>query len=317
MNYIVLDLEWNQGENEEGNLPFEIIEIGAVKVNENGEIIDKFSMLIRPSIYPEIYKYISKVIGVGHDELRKGSTFVDAFYKFIEWCGKDVIFCTWGPMDLTELQRNMDYYHIENPFPFPFYYYDIQKIYSIHKKEGKIKRALDYVVEEMGITVDGPFHRAMWDSYYTAKVMEKIPLSKYLIYESIDYHRIPQTRKDEIYKVFHNYSKYVSREFSSKEEAMKEKSVTSSVCFLCGKSIKKKVDWFSVSGKFYYCAAWCPIHGWMKGKIRVKKGKNRNTIFVIKTMKYTNEEEIGKIKEKQIELREKRKERRKLLKEGI
>ena len=46
MNYIVLDLEWNQcpyGKGRENKkLPFEIIEIGAVKLNEKREIVDSF-----------------------------------------------------------------------------------------------------------------------------------------------------------------------------------------------------------------------------------------------------------------------------------
>ena len=34
MNYIVLDVEWNQGEQKNAQIPyFEIIEIGAVKLN--------------------------------------------------------------------------------------------------------------------------------------------------------------------------------------------------------------------------------------------------------------------------------------------
>ena len=59
MNYIVLDLEWNQGsKNEEPNeeLHFEIIEIGAVCLNESGVIVSEFSRLIKPQIYHEMHK---------------------------------------------------------------------------------------------------------------------------------------------------------------------------------------------------------------------------------------------------------------------
>ena len=51
MNYIVLDLEWNQAAykaDEEWKIPFEIIEIGAVKLDENCQIIETFQRLIRP-----------------------------------------------------------------------------------------------------------------------------------------------------------------------------------------------------------------------------------------------------------------------------
>ena len=55
MNYIVLDLEWNQcpygKSREEERLPFEIVEIGAVKMNEQKEIIDTFHILVKPIVY--------------------------------------------------------------------------------------------------------------------------------------------------------------------------------------------------------------------------------------------------------------------------
>ena len=56
MNYIVLDLEWNQNhmEQEVSPLFFEIIEIGAVKLNEECVILDKFTELIKPQVYQEI-----------------------------------------------------------------------------------------------------------------------------------------------------------------------------------------------------------------------------------------------------------------------
>ena len=50
MNYIVFDLEWNQNpsgkKTRNDRLPFEIIEIGAVKVNSKKEITDHFHRLI-------------------------------------------------------------------------------------------------------------------------------------------------------------------------------------------------------------------------------------------------------------------------------
>ena len=59
MDYIVMDLEWNQCPYGKGNeakgLPFEIIEIGAVKLNEDFEIIDKFSEIIKPRIYKQLH----------------------------------------------------------------------------------------------------------------------------------------------------------------------------------------------------------------------------------------------------------------------
>ena len=55
MNYIVFDLEWNQSNTGVSSrvegLPFEIIEIGAIKVNADGTLDAEFNELIRPEAY--------------------------------------------------------------------------------------------------------------------------------------------------------------------------------------------------------------------------------------------------------------------------
>ena len=47
--------------------------------------------------------------------------------NFLPGAARMPCFCTWGNMDLLELQRNMDYYHMENPFSKPLLYYDVQE----------------------------------------------------------------------------------------------------------------------------------------------------------------------------------------------
>ena len=59
MNYIVFDLEWNQcpygKERENRRLPFEILEIGAVKLDENRKIVDSFQEVIKPAVYKKLH----------------------------------------------------------------------------------------------------------------------------------------------------------------------------------------------------------------------------------------------------------------------
>ena len=54
-NFIVFDLEWNQNpggkELSVERLPFEIFEIGAVKLNEEREKTGEFHRIIRPCVY--------------------------------------------------------------------------------------------------------------------------------------------------------------------------------------------------------------------------------------------------------------------------
>ncbi|MEG2870986.1 MAG: DNA polymerase III, partial [Clostridium sp.] len=63
--FIVLDLEWNQSAHgKDGSmdrLPFEIIEIGAVKLNASLQIISEFHRLIKPRVYHQMHFKISEV----------------------------------------------------------------------------------------------------------------------------------------------------------------------------------------------------------------------------------------------------------------
>ena len=68
MDYVVLDLEWNQASDSRDArnrlLTFEIIEIGAVKLNSRMEIVDTFEELIRPQVYDTMHHITEKLIGI-------------------------------------------------------------------------------------------------------------------------------------------------------------------------------------------------------------------------------------------------------------
>ena len=62
-DYIVLDLEWNQAlkGRELKDMPFEIIEIGAVRLDENKNETDSFDMLIHPREYKTMHYLNAKL----------------------------------------------------------------------------------------------------------------------------------------------------------------------------------------------------------------------------------------------------------------
>ena len=71
MNLIVFDLEWNIGykpktfryHGAELTLRGEIIQIGAVRINERAEVLDTFEMTLRPRIFRKLQHHIAKVTG--------------------------------------------------------------------------------------------------------------------------------------------------------------------------------------------------------------------------------------------------------------
>lgn len=312
-SYIVFDLEWNQSpkgkRGENPKIPFEIIEIGAVKLNRDREITDKFHRLVRPMIYKKIHFRTKEIIGVDMKALENGDFFYQVIKEFLQWCGEDPMFCTWGAMDLTELQRNMKYYGQLNLLKGPLRYYDVQKLFSIAYEDGKSRKGLEYAIDFLQLEKTRDFHRALSDAYYTANILalieERIATHNY----SIDCYQNPQSKEEELYARFDRYSKYVSREFDSKEEAMKDKEIVSTRCAECNKNARKKTRWFSINSKNYYSVALCNRHGYLKGKIRMKK-TDEGKFYVVKTVKLTDEAEAESIKIKKDDIRKKRKMRK-------
>lgn len=314
-NYIVLDLEWNQsaGGKEETipHFPFEIIEIGAVRLDEALKETGSFRSLVKPRVYPVLHEKIREVTHMDPRLLmEEGKDFKEAIRDFLDWCGPLPVFCTWGSMDLTELQRNMAYYNLPIPFPKPLLYYDVQKLYSLYKGYGKERLSLDMAVQELGIGGQGGFHQALSDAHYTGRVMASMDFKQMEGYWSTDYYRLPDEKSQEVFLCLPGYSKYISRPFETKEEAIEDKTVTDLLCPVCNRMLRKKVRWFSVNQKFYYCLGICPEHGGVKGKIRMKRN-DEGDVYVVKTMKPADEAGANEIYEKKDEARKKRVEKMK------
>lgn len=311
MNYIVLDLEWNQSntgeEPEVREIPFEIIEIGAVKLNDDFEMTGRFHELIRPKIYREMHFATKKLIHLRMEELEGGKSFPEAAADFLKWCGDEYCFCTWGPLDLTELQRNMRYYHMPPLSDGPLRFYDVQKLFGIAFEDRSSRRALEHAVDFLKLEKDIPFHRAYADAYYTAKVLARIDRSVLSNY-SFDVFTLPADKKSEVHVVFDTYAKYISRVFDSKADALADREVMSTKCYYCRRNIKRRLRWFSPNGKHYYCVSYCNIHGYMKAKVRIRKTED-DRVYVIKTTRFIPEEEVLSLKEKRDGTKEQRKKR--------
>ena len=70
MNYIVLDLEWNQSFDMKSMvkkpvmLHVEIIQIGAVKLDENYHILDIFKIMVSPKYFSKMRKKLAKLTDI-------------------------------------------------------------------------------------------------------------------------------------------------------------------------------------------------------------------------------------------------------------
>lgn len=310
MNYIILDLEWNQSPlgklRKDKELPFEIIEIGAVKLDVSKEVKSEFSEVIKPQVYEEIHYKTKEIINIQMKDLQDGGNFLDVITRFFDWCGKDYIFCTWGSMDLTELQRNMKYFNITGRIDQPIRYYDIQEIFSFINKEDNVTRALEYAVDKLNIKKDYSFHRALYDAKYAANILQLMDTQMWVNNYSIDYYHNPKSKEEKIRVVCDSYLKEVSMEFNEKEDALSDKEVRSTKCYKCGKKTTKKIKWFSHNAKTYYCLVVCKEHGNLIGNIGIKK-TTKGKFFIVKTVRQASKEDTNNLRIKYMDIHKKKK----------
>ncbi len=315
MNYIVLDLEWNQSntgrEQESDKLPFEIIEIGAIKLNEACEMISEFNELVRPQVYHEMNRVTGQLLHMQMRELERGKPFPQVAERFLDWCGEEYCFCTWGTLDLTELQRNMQFYGMKPLSHAPIAFLDVQKLFSIAWEDRKSRRALEYAVDFLRMEKDIPFHRAFSDAYYTAKVLAILKRDKPAVFSNVSFDTFhpPRSREDEVKAQFDTYAKFISREFKNKTEAFADREVISSKCYFCHCNLKKRIKWFTANGRHYYCLAYCEKHGFLKGKLRIRKTEG-DRVYVVKTTRLISEDEAGGIEQRREHAREMRRHKR-------
>jgi inhibitor of KinA sporulation pathway (predicted exonuclease) len=181
MEYVVLDMEWNQAQSyaemvkDPVFLTGEIIQIGAVKLDEAFQIVDSFMCRVRPEYYTEMHPRVGEITKLTTADLRSGKDFPEAFDAFCEWCGDDFVFIIWGTEDMRILRKNMLLHDIDTSYMPPCY--NLQNIFaaqiSFDTRQYSLSKAIAAVKEE-------PFaaHDALIDAKNTALLCRHLDMTR-------------------------------------------------------------------------------------------------------------------------------------------
>lgn len=234
MHYIILDLEWNQPMSYQSHvyrevgdrLIFEMIQIGAVKLDDSLAVVDSISIPIRPVHYVKIHPRIRRMTQLGAEELADAPEFLEAMRQFVAWCGEDYALLTWGCDDVSVLKQNMDFFQCQEVLP-PLC--DIQKLYS-DETGCKDRKGLKAAMEELSIAPDEnrSFHNALHDAYYTALVFAKLPHPERVL-------QYPQKPKQLIHANRTRREKLPGETFDSLYDALASDMAQHPRCPRCGK----------------------------------------------------------------------------------
>ncbi len=179
MNYVIVDFEMNsiaeEHVQERETCKLEIIEIGAVIMDESFMVLGEFKTLVKPQYNEHIYKRYEKLTGITTDMVSGAPTFVTAYEMFVNWCesyeGEYAVYA-WSENDYNQLTAEMKLKHYEREDKMgPLKRWnDYQKEFTKRLKLGKIvslEKALIYA----NLGFEGQMHDALWDAKNTAKLM--------------------------------------------------------------------------------------------------------------------------------------------------
>lgn len=143
------------------------MQIGAVKLQTpGGPILDSFNVYIRPWIH----KRFSPAAAALPDLTLSKDSRLDlpaALEDFLEWCGEDRVFASWGTSDLGVLLQNQEYWQLKARLPET--YVDLQLAFD--RVLGCSENlSLEWCAEYCGVPDIFDPHNALADAVYAACV---------------------------------------------------------------------------------------------------------------------------------------------------
>jgi len=184
IRYVVVDLEWNQYPkwvrtpvSKDGvTMPHEIIQIGAVKVDEQFRVVDTFVEGVCLQGRRRLSKHVARVIQKTQEEIDQGESFPVAFAHFSDWSADAERFITWGTDDIRVFQNNLAYYGMSELDAG--LWYDAQMIYARQVRGDSVQTALSKAAETMGVYEDVQYHDALADAYITVSVCRELKMQE-------------------------------------------------------------------------------------------------------------------------------------------
>lgn len=191
---IVIDLEMCRIGKEYRKKEFphrhEIIQIGAVKLDEEGNIIDEFNDYVHP-VYGRVDHFIQELTGIHEKMLTNAPLLPEVLQKLMDWAGSDCkIIYEWSATDRSQLIHEIDSKHIQFPglkeFMHKDHWVNYQKVFG---KRFHISWAmgLSQALEKAGLETEGHVHNGLDDAYNTAKLISKLEMNPNFEFPVLDF----------------------------------------------------------------------------------------------------------------------------------
>lgn len=177
--YVVVDLEMCQvpkaARTEEYNYYNETIQIGAVLLDENYDVVSRFSTYVAPQ-FGSLTSKIKRLTGITEENLEGAPVLGEALQNFADWLPEnELTFVEWSVSDETQLKREINSKAIDNKKASKLLEKceDCQALFSKRANYSR-KFNLTEALNAAGIYPEGHEHDGLSDAYNTAILYKKL-----------------------------------------------------------------------------------------------------------------------------------------------
>jgi len=183
MDYIILDIEFN-GRKFASDLPMEVIEIGAVRLDASLQYKDEFTSLVKPVYFSKLNSFIKEKTGIPQEGIDKAPGFPAVAAKFREWLARseEFLFVTWGGEDMKRIILDTRMHKLDDAYWMAIPYFDLLKGY-IRYKNVTNDVSVEAALADLGISSEGSAHRALDDARMTGDIFRAV-------FDKLDFERI-------------------------------------------------------------------------------------------------------------------------------
>lgn len=180
MKRIVVDLEMNPiGKNFEARKHWnnEIIEIGAVMLDDRLQEVAAFKTYVKPELCEGIAPKITRLTHINDGMVENAPKFAEAFQMFVNWCygtGEDIKVYAWSDNDYKQVSQELLLKNIElsakEQSLMETEWKDFQKEFDNCLGFDR-QLSLSFALEMAGIDFNGRVHDALDDARNTAELL--------------------------------------------------------------------------------------------------------------------------------------------------
>lgn len=197
--YVCIDLEMTEFQSGQRScIPGangEVIQFGAVMLDENYNMISKFSSYVK-LVFSFVTPHIQELTGITNKNLEGADDFLTVFDKFSYWRGEgDITTFCWSKADHNQLWCELEAKgrHRYDLFACLKDFVDLQKIFG-KLVSSRVSVSLESAMRLLQMDYKGQVHTAYSDSFNTARILHKLFCTESLDFD-FDYIN-PKEKKD-------------------------------------------------------------------------------------------------------------------------